>query len=174
MIWQSCGQQHLLQPYIPDMRYNEYRFVEQQVHATNKGFIPLYLHLTWWAGCARQDLSLMLANPSSADCAAIYHGQTVYSQLQPKCQPACRMQQSHNYLILCRMYMFGTDAKGLPNDTAAVLTAFTYGRELNLLGQVGPGKLGRNPCRISHKAFMTVWVTSGTRLCRTASSPGPP
>ena len=36
---------------------------------------------------------------------------------------------------LCRVYMFGTNAKGLPNDTAAVLTIFTYGRELNLLGQ---------------------------------------
>ena len=37
--------------------------------------------------------------------------------------------------VLCRMYMFGTDAKGLPNDTAAVLTMLMYGRELNLLGQ---------------------------------------
>lgn len=40
--------------------------------------------------------------------------------------------------VLCRMYMFGTDAKGLPNDTAAVLTILKYGIELNLLGQEPP------------------------------------
>ncbi|KAL0021607.1 hypothetical protein WJX79_005085 [Trebouxia sp. C0005] len=58
MIRQSCGEQYLLQPYMPDMRYNEYR-----------------------------------------------------------------------------VYMFGADAKGLPNDSAPVLTIVAYGGELNLLGQ---------------------------------------
>ena len=52
MIWQSCGEQYLLQPYIPDMRYNEYRSAAQQLHATNRGLIPLDLHLMWWAGYA--------------------------------------------------------------------------------------------------------------------------
>lgn len=81
----------------------------------------------------------MLANPSSIDCAVMYHGQTVHGQLQPKSneqRAACSKGTAISPMsALCRVYMLGTNAKGLPNDTAAVLMAFTYGRELNLLGQ---------------------------------------
>ncbi len=69
----------------------------------------------------------------------MYYEQTVYGQLQPKCNEqhaVCSKDTAISPMsALCRMYMFGTDAKGLPNDTAAVLTIYMYGRELNLLGQ---------------------------------------
>ncbi|KAL3156542.1 hypothetical protein ABBQ38_000837 [Trebouxia sp. C0009 RCD-2024] len=62
VMWQSCGQPYLLQPYIPDMPSNEYR-----------------------------------------------------------------------------IYMFGSNAKGLPNDTAAVLTPFVVGRDMHKMGQPAKG-----------------------------------
>lgn len=69
----------------------------------------------------------------------MHWGQTVHGQPQPKCDEQHVVCSKGTAIspasALCRVYMFGADAKGLPNDSAPVLTIVAYGGELNLLGQ---------------------------------------